>query len=71
MRAMPLVISTRGNNTVTHCQSRRSRRVTRDMTIVALTGYDGGELASLLGPHVEIRIPSHVAHAFRRLHMPR
>ena len=23
--------------------------VTRDMTIVALTGYDGGELAGLLG----------------------
>ena len=31
----------------------------RDMTIVALTGYDGGELAGLLGPQdVEIRIPS-------------
>ncbi|MDI5829705.1 hypothetical protein MJN51_38185, partial [Salmonella enterica subsp. enterica serovar Kentucky] len=29
--------------------------VTRDMTIVALTGYDGGELAGLLGPQdVEI-----------------
>ena len=34
--------------------------VTRDMTIVALTGYDGGELAGLLGQQdVEIRIPSH------------
>ncbi|VDZ76572.1 DnaA initiator-associating protein DiaA [Salmonella bongori] len=32
--------------------------VTRDMTIVALTGYDGGELAGLLGPQdVEISYP--------------
>ena len=37
------------------------------MTIVALTGYDGGELAGLLGPQdVEIRIPSHRSARIRR-----
>lgn len=31
----------------------------RDMTLVALTGFDGGEIAGLLGPSdVEIRVPS-------------
>lgn len=33
--------------------------LTRDMTIIALTGKDGGEMAGLLGVQdVEIRIPS-------------
>lgn len=33
--------------------------LSRDMTIVALTGQDGGEMAGLLGPSdVEIRVPS-------------
>lgn len=33
--------------------------LSRDMTIIALTGADGGELAGLLGPSdVEIRVPS-------------
>lgn len=33
--------------------------LTRDMTIIALTGKDGGEMAGLLGiQDVEIRIPS-------------
>ena len=51
-----LAISTRGN--------------TRDMTIVALTGHDGGELAGLLGPHdVEIRIPSHRSARIQEMHM--
>ena len=44
--------------------------VTRDMTIVALTGYDGGELAGLLGPQdVEIRIPSHRSARIQEMHM--
>ncbi len=33
--------------------------LTRNMTIVALTGKDGGEISGLLGPHdAEIRVPS-------------
>lgn len=33
--------------------------LSRDMTIIALTGSDGGEMAGLLGPSdVEIRVPS-------------
>lgn len=33
--------------------------LSRDMTIIALTGNDGGEMAGLLGPSdVEIRVPS-------------
>ncbi|WP_439333736.1 hypothetical protein, partial [Stenotrophomonas maltophilia] len=44
--------------------------VTRDMTIVALTGYDGGELAGLLGQQdVEIRIPSHRSSRIQEMHM--
>ena len=44
--------------------------VTRDMSIVALTGYDGGELAGLLGPQdVEIRIPSHRSARIQEMHM--
>ncbi|SQA97823.1 DnaA initiator-associating protein diaA [Cedecea neteri] len=53
-----LAISTRGNSR--DIVKAVEAAVTRDMTIVALTGYDGGELAGLLGPQdVEIRIPSH------------
>ena len=38
--------------------------------IVALTGYDGGELAGLLGPQdVEIRIPSHRSARIQEMHM--
>ncbi|MEY0496530.1 DnaA initiator-associating protein DiaA [Providencia rettgeri] len=44
--------------------------VTRDMTIVALTGYDGGELAGLLGPQdVEIRIPSQRSVRIQEVHL--
>jgi DnaA initiator-associating protein len=41
-------ISTRGNSR--DIVKAVEAAVTRDMTIVALTGYDGGELAGLLGP---------------------
>lgn len=52
-----LAISTNGNSR--SIIKAVEAAVTRDMTIVALTGYDGGELAGLLGPQdVEIRIPS-------------
>ncbi|MXP66783.1 DnaA initiator-associating protein DiaA [Pantoea sp. Nvir] len=44
--------------------------VTHDMTIIALTGYDGGKLAGLLGLHdVEIRIPSYRSARIQELHM--
>ena len=44
--------------------------VTRDMTIIALTGKDGGEMAGLLGEHdVEIRIPSHRTARIHEVHM--
>ncbi len=50
-----LAISTRGNSR--DIVKAVEAAVTRDMTIVALTGYDGGELAGLLGQQdVEIRI---------------
>lgn len=42
-----LAISTRGNSR--DIVKAVEAAVTRDMTIVALTGYDGGELAGLLG----------------------
>ncbi len=63
-----LAISTRGNSR--DIVKAVEAAVTRDMTIVALTGYDGGELAGLLGPHdVEIRIPSHRSARIQEMHM--
>jgi DnaA initiator-associating protein len=63
-----LAISTRGNSR--DIVKAVEAAVTRDMTIVALTGYDGGELAGLLGPHdVEIRIPSHHSARVQEMHM--
>ena len=62
-----LAISTRGNS---RDIVKVEAAVTRDMTIVALTGYDGGELAGLLGPQdVEIRIPSHRSARIQEMHM--
>lgn len=44
--------------------------VTRDMTIIALTGGDGGELAGLLGQQdVEIRLPSYRRARIQELQM--
>lgn len=52
-----VVISARGNDS--NIIKALEAAVTRDMTLIALTGCDGGELAGLLGPEdVEIRIPS-------------
>ena len=63
-----LAISTRGNSR--DIVKAVESAVTRDMTIVALTGYDGGELAGLLGPQdVEIRIPSHRSARIQEMHM--
>ncbi len=63
-----LAISTRGNTR--DIVKAVEAAVTRDITIVALTGYDGGELAGLLGPQdVEIRIPSHRSARIHEMHM--
>lgn len=63
-----LAVSARGNsrNVIKAVEAA----VTRDLTIVALTGYDGGELAGLLGPQdVEIRIPSHRDGRINEMHL--
>ncbi|OOE94316.1 phosphoheptose isomerase [Salinivibrio sp. MA351] len=52
-----LAISTSGNSK--DIIKAMEAAVTRDMTIIALTGKDGGEMAGLLGQRdVEVRIPS-------------
>jgi DnaA initiator-associating protein len=60
------------------CTSGHSRNVinameaalSRDMTIVALTGKDGGEMAGLLGPNdVEIRVPSSRPARIQEVHL--
>ncbi|MGL9734432.1 MAG: DnaA initiator-associating protein DiaA [Symbiopectobacterium sp.] len=63
-----LAISSQGNSR--NILKAVEAAVTRDMTIVALTGYDGGELAGLLGQQdVEIRIPSHRSARVQEMHM--
>lgn len=43
--------------------------VTRDMTIIALTGHNGAEIAGLLGDHdVEIRVPSACSSRIQEVH---
>ncbi|WP_108649242.1 SIS domain-containing protein [Dongshaea marina] len=43
--------------------------LSRDMTIIALSGRDGGEMAGLLGPNdVEIRVPSSSTARIHELH---
>ena len=63
-----LAISTSGNskNVINAMQAALSR----DMTIVALTGKDGGEMAGFLGPNdVEIRVPSHRTARIQEVHL--
>lgn len=63
-----LAISSRGNSR--DIIKAVEAAVTRDMTIIALTGSDGGELAGLLGlQDVEIRIPSHRGARIQEMHM--
>ncbi len=63
-----LAISTSGNSH--NIVKAMEAAVTRDMTIIALTGKDGGEMAGLLGEHdVEIRIPSHRTARIHEVHM--
>ncbi|MGL5006206.1 MAG: DnaA initiator-associating protein DiaA [Plesiomonas sp.] len=63
-----LAISTKGNSK--DIVKAVEAAVTRDMTIIALTGCDGGILAGLLGEQdVEIRIPSHRQARIQEMHM--
>ncbi|MCL9773402.1 MULTISPECIES: phosphoheptose isomerase [Vibrio] len=63
-----LAISTSGNSK--NVLKAMEAAVTRDMTIIAFTGKDGGEMAGLLGENdVEIRIPSHRTSRIHEVHM--
>ncbi|WP_159565612.1 DnaA initiator-associating protein DiaA [Budvicia diplopodorum] len=63
-----LAISSRGNSR--DIIKAVEAAVTRDMTIIALTGCDGGELAGLLGQQdVEVRIPSYRGARIQEMHM--
>lgn len=63
-----LVICTHGNSR--NIIKAVEAAVTRDMSIVALTGYDGGEIAGLLGQHdVEVRIPARRNSRIQEMHM--
>jgi DnaA initiator-associating protein len=63
-----LAISTSGNspNVINAMQAA----LTRDMTIVALTGKDGGEMAGFMGTNdVEIRVPSGRSARIQEVHL--
>lgn len=62
-----LAISTRGNSR--DIVKAVEAAVTRDMTIVALTGYDGGTGWTIRPQDVEIRIPSHHSARIQEMHM--
>ncbi|WP_158971556.1 phosphoheptose isomerase [Paraglaciecola sp. L3A3] len=62
-----LVISTSGNSQ--NVVSAMEAALSRDMTIVALTGNDGGKMAGLVGPNdVEIRVPSKRTSRIQEVH---
>ncbi|MFC4701657.1 phosphoheptose isomerase [Glaciecola siphonariae] len=63
-----LAISTSGNsaNVINAMQAA----LTKDMTIVAITGKDGGEMAGLIGENdVEIRVPSSRTARIQEVHL--
>ncbi|MGB3726275.1 MAG: SIS domain-containing protein [Glaciecola sp.] len=63
-----LVICAAGNakNVINAMQAA----LTRDMTIIALTGKDGGEMAGLIGENdVEIRVPSSRTARIQEVHL--
>lgn len=63
-----LAVSTSGNskNVIRAMEAALSR----DMTIVALTGKDGGEMAGLMGERdAEIRVPSHRTARIQEVHL--
>lgn len=63
-----LAISTSGNSR--NVINAMEAALSRDMTIVALTGKDGGEMAGLLGDNdVEIRVPSDRTARIQEVHL--
>jgi DnaA initiator-associating protein len=63
-----LAISCSGNST--NVINAIQAALTRDMTIVALTGKDGGEIAGLIGENdVEIRVPSSKSVRIQEVHL--
>lgn len=63
-----LAISTSGNSR--NVINAMEAALSRDMTIVALTGKDGGEMAGLLGQQdVEIRVPSNRTARIQEVHL--
>lgn len=61
-------ISTSGNSR--NVINAMEAALSRDMTIVALTGKDGGEMAGLLGDNdVEIRVPSSRTARIQEVHL--
>ncbi|WP_341502908.1 phosphoheptose isomerase [Gallaecimonas sp. GXIMD4217] len=63
-----LAISTSGNSR--NVIKAMEAALTRDMTIVALTGMDGGEMAGLLGPNdAEIRVPGYRTARIQEVHL--
>lgn len=62
-----LVISTTGQSR--NLINAMEAALSRDMTIVALTGRDGGEMAGLVGPSdAEIRVPSNRTSRIQEVH---
>ncbi|ATF09046.1 phosphoheptose isomerase [Candidatus Enterovibrio altilux] len=63
-----LVLSTSGNSK--NMIKAMEAGVTRDMSIIAFTGQDGGEMAGLLGEQdVEIRVPSQRTARIQEVHL--
>ena len=63
-----LAISTSGNSR--NVIAAMEAALSRDMTIVALTGKDGGEMAGFLSEHdVEIRVPSNRTSRIQEVHL--
>lgn len=63
-----LAISTSGHSA--NVISAMQAALARDMTIVALTGRDGGEMANFIGEHdVEIRVPSSRTSRIQEVHL--
>jgi DnaA initiator-associating protein len=63
-----LAISTSGNSR--NVINAMEAALSRDMTIVSMTGKDGGEMAGLLGENdVEIRVPSNRTARIQEVHL--
>ncbi|MCU7934631.1 MAG: phosphoheptose isomerase [Candidatus Thiodiazotropha sp. (ex Dulcina madagascariensis)] len=63
-----MAISTSGNSSNVNHAAQSAHE--REMSVVALTGRDGGELAKLLAPgDVEIRVPSDVTARIQETHL--